>query len=293
MRKGLVQRFDRWRGRQSSANAYFIQLVLDEVVPLFEAAGYQRYEDYAGNNPQSVGASTIALQRRSGQLWPTVEIQFRADAPHFLGLYFSLLPELCYRHGTTPIPRLDANVVEGPYTFMLCKGGNKNYDCNFGYPWFSFMPRRRLQKEAGELARRIPWLLQTLDAGIPNDWLSQRRAAQVGKYARILFNWADGKNAEWVAVYVALDGGEYGSQAERDAIHRFTDELSRAIAASGTGVFDGDEFGKAECGLFMYGLNADRLFAVVEPLLRNWPPMQGGFAFKRYGASTGEVRIDF
>jgi len=79
---------------------------------------------------------------------------------------------------------------------MLCKGVKKNYDCNFGYQWFSFSPRMRLQKEAGELARRVPWLLQTLDAGIPDDWLSQRRTTQVGKYARILFNWADGKNAE-------------------------------------------------------------------------------------------------
>lgn len=194
VRKGLVQRFDRWRARQSPSNAYFIQLVLDEVVPLFEAAGYRRHEDYAGNNPQSVGANTIALQRRSGASWPTVEIQFPANDPHFLGLYFSTLPELCYRHGVTPIPRLDANVVEGPFAFILCKGGKKNYDCNFGYQWFSFSPRKRLQQEAGELARRVPWLLQTLDAGIPNDWLSQRPAAQVGKYARIVFNWTDGKN---------------------------------------------------------------------------------------------------
>ncbi len=260
---------------------------------MFEAAGYRRYEDYAGNNPQSVGASTIALQRRAGELWPTVEIQFRANDPHFLSLYFSMLPELCYRQGVTPIPRLDANVVEGPFTFMLCKGGKKDYDCNFGYQWYSFSPRKRLQNEVGELARRIPWLLQTLDAPIPNDWLSQRRPAQVGKYARILFNWADGNHAEWIAVYFALEGGIYGSPAERDAAHRFAGELSRVIAASGAGVFDGDEFGDSECGLFMYGLNADRLFAVVEPLLRNWPPMQGGFALKRYGAASGEVRIDF
>lgn len=196
MRKGLVQRFDRWRARQSPASAYFIQLVLDEVVPLFEAAGFQRHEDYAGNNPQSVGASTIALQRRSGALWPTVEIQFHANNPHFLGVYFSLLPELCYRQGVTPIPRQDANVVEGPFTFMLCKGGRKNYDCNFGYQWFSLTPRRRLRQETRELALRVPWLLQTLDAGIPNDWLAQPRPAQVGKYARILFNWADGKHAQ-------------------------------------------------------------------------------------------------
>jgi len=35
------------------------------------------------------------------------------------------------------------------------------------------------------LARRVPWLLQILDAGIPNNWLAQRAPAQVGKYARM------------------------------------------------------------------------------------------------------------
>lgn len=100
---------------------------------------------------------------------------------------------------------------------------------------------------------------------------------------------------EWIAVYFTLSGSEYGTQEEREAVHRFTDQLNRAINESGEGVFDGDEFGDGQGGLFMYGRDADRLFHVVEPLLRSWPPLRkGGYAIKRYGAPHDQQeRIDF
>lgn len=99
---------------------------------------------------------------------------------------------------------------------------------------------------------------------------------------------------EWIAVYLKLSDSEYGTQEERDSIHRFTDELSALIRESGIGVFDGDEFGNGEGGLFMYGPNADLLFNLVEPLLRSWKPLEGGYAIKRYGAPASQSeRIDF
>lgn len=100
---------------------------------------------------------------------------------------------------------------------------------------------------------------------------------------------------EWIAVYFTLSGNEYGTQEERDAVHRFTDELHRVINESGEGVFDGDEFGNGQGVLFMYGRDADSLFRVVEPLLRNWPPlMNSGYVIKRYGAPPErQERIDF
>lgn len=72
------------------------------------------------------------------------------------------------------------------------------------------------------------------------------------------------------------------------------DLFAEVILKSGAGVFDGDEFGNGECGLFMYGPNADRLFNVVEPLLRGWKPLEGGYAIKRYGTPAGQSeRIEF
>jgi len=99
---------------------------------------------------------------------------------------------------------------------------------------------------------------------------------------------------EWIAVYFNFSDSDYGTQAERDSIHRFTDILSAAIQQSGEGVFDGDEFGNGECGLFMYGPSADRLFCVIEPLLSGWEPLKGGYAIKRYGAPVEQrERIEF
>ena len=99
---------------------------------------------------------------------------------------------------------------------------------------------------------------------------------------------------EWIAVYLKVSNDEYSTEEERDSFHQFTDKLAEVILNSGAGVFDGDEFGNGECGLFMYGPNADRLFNVVEPLLRGWTPLAGGYAIKRYGAPAGQSeRIEF
>lgn len=102
------------------------------------------------------------------------------------------------------------------------------------------------------------------------------------------------RSDEWIAIYFKVSNDEYGTDEERDVIHHFTDILAEVILKSGAGVFDGDEFGNGECGLFMYGPNADRLFNVVEPLLRGWKPLRGGYAIKRYGAPVGQSeRVEF
>jgi hypothetical protein len=99
---------------------------------------------------------------------------------------------------------------------------------------------------------------------------------------------------ECVKLCVRLSDDEYGSAAERDAVHEFTDKLAAAIEEHHAGEFDGDEFGEGECMLFMYGPSADRLFDVIEPLLKGWEPLKGGYAIKRYGApGSHSVRIDF
>jgi len=97
-----------------------------------------------------------------------------------------------------------------------------------------------------------------------------------------------GSDMEWIAVYFLLKSGDFGSPSEHESIHQFSSQLEAAIVKSGRGVFDGDEFGDGMCGLFMYGRNADQLFAVVEPLLRTYPPATGGYAIKRYGEETSE-----
>ncbi len=98
---------------------------------------------------------------------------------------------------------------------------------------------------------------------------------------------------EWIAIHFKLLGGKLGTADERDRVHEFTDKLASIIEESRTGTFDGDEFGDGEGVLFMYGPDADRLFDVVNPLLKTWEPLRGGYAIKRYGKQEHSERIEF
>ena len=58
---------------------------------------------------------------------------------------------------------------------------------------------------------------------------------------------------------------------------------------------DGNEIGEGECTLFMYGPDADLLFAAIEPRLRASRMTKGGSVVKRHGdpddPHVREVRI--
>lgn len=99
-----------------------------------------------------------------------------------------------------------------------------------------------------------------------------------------------------VIVHLKLSDSTFGASDERDSIHELTARMEQRIADAGYGEFDGDEFGGGECTLYMYGADADRLFAAVERELRASPHARGGFVIKRYGAagdpSAREVRVD-
>jgi hypothetical protein len=94
-----------------------------------------------------------------------------------------------------------------------------------------------------------------------------------------------------IAAYFKLSAPNFGTIDEMNEIHTFAGKLAEAIEASGLGVYDGDEFGEGECGLFMYGPDADRLFEVVYPLLSSWEKMRGGQIIKRYGEPSRSETI--
>ena len=99
-----------------------------------------------------------------------------------------------------------------------------------------------------------------------------------------------------VLAYLRLSDGEFGGEGEIESIHELTDRLAEAIESAGVGEFDGDEFGDGECSLYMYGPDADALFASIEPILRNSSHATGGHVIKRYGDADDpeakEVRVD-
>lgn len=98
-----------------------------------------------------------------------------------------------------------------------------------------------------------------------------------------------------VIVHLKLTGDQFGSSRERDAVLALEDHLEKSILDGSAGEFDGDEFGDNKCVLFMYGPDADRLFTIIEPILKSTPLATGGYAIKRYGEASdpnaSEVRV--
>jgi hypothetical protein len=94
-----------------------------------------------------------------------------------------------------------------------------------------------------------------------------------------------------VIAHLPLLEGPFGSQREREVIASLADALCLAIDEHGAGEFDGEEFGGGRCVIYMYGPNADRLFEVVEPILKAVPMARGGFVTKRYGEARDASAI--
>ena len=79
----------------------------------------------------------------------------------------------------------------------------------------------------------------------------------------------------------------------------FEEKLEAAISAAGVGEYDGNELAAdgSDGTLFMYGPDADKLFAVVKPHLEKAPLLKNVVVTLRYGAvddeSAREVIVRF
>jgi len=98
-----------------------------------------------------------------------------------------------------------------------------------------------------------------------------------------------------VIVYLLLNDCQFGTSQKRESIFSLEERLERALGSASAGEFDGDEFGEGKCILYMYGPDAERLFVVIEPILKSSPAAAGGYAIKRFGQaadpSAKEVRV--
>lgn len=67
------------------------------------------------------------------------------------------------------------------------------------------------------------------------------------------------------------DGEWYGTEETRAEFRRFERTLDSALESAGAGEVDGHEIGNAEGVIWMYGPDADQLFAAIEPMLAQCP----------------------
>lgn len=90
------------------------------------------------------------------------------------------------------------------------------------------------------------------------------------------------------AVIVHFD---YGS-TDLSALCALEQQLEHAIDNAGVGEFDGNEVAVDGCdgSLYMYGPNADALFAAVRPILEQSDAIQNAVATVRYGPPGDDVR---
>jgi hypothetical protein len=82
--------------------------------------------------------------------------------------------------------------------------------------------------------------------------------------------------ADAQAVLVYLRGSGLPDELyENFDVATLEDQLEEAINSAGLGEFDGNEFGPEEIVLFMYGPNAEAIFAAIRPVLQSCPLCQG------------------
>lgn len=180
------KRFERWYKGLPKNTAYLVDQVLSRVVPEFERRDFVWHPDFAGGDATQIGANDIPLQRRRGEVWPTVQILFDKRRRPSFGMSFSALPSICKRwkkDAYIDIPREIALVFEGPVTFALCKGPNGT--CQYGYRWFSVFPRRCIDSEIERFLALLPEVFHLFDEGIPADWL-QRKFGHVTEHVLLV-----------------------------------------------------------------------------------------------------------
>ena len=106
---------------------------------------------------------------------------------------------------------------------------------------------------------------------------------------------SDPNTAPQEAVLVHLDGSGLPADVnEQYDLATLEDRLIEVLSHSSLGEFDGNEVGPAEATLFMYGPDAERLFAGIESTLRAYPLCQNARVIIRRGApgaAQREVRI--
>jgi len=110
-----------------------------------------------------------------------------------------------------------------------------------------------------------------------------------------LFSKLFGKKPNQEAVFVHLDNANLAEEVYEDYdLSTIEDQLIEILADRKLGIFDGNQVGKAGATLYLYGPDAERLFAGIEQTLREYPLCQGARVIIRRGgegAPDREVRL--
>lgn len=92
-------------------------------------------------------------------------------------------------------------------------------------------------------------------------------------------------------VIVALAGSGL-DQAVNDQhdLSTLEDQIIESLHGTGLGAFDGNEIGPAGCTLYLYGPDAEALYAKIGPVLRSHPLCQSATVTVRRGGPEAQQR---
>lgn len=99
----------------------------------------------------------------------------------------------------------------------------------------------------------------------------------------------NGDEEHAVIAHFRLGGDGFGDVDQRERIYEAEEAMEAATAEAGVGEVDGNEFGGGEAVVYAYGPDADALFKVLEPTLRNLPFRPAYVRLRRGG---NETRVD-
>lgn len=89
-----------------------------------------------------------------------------------------------------------------------------------------------------------------------------------------------------VLVVLKLSNRSLGTEKERLQFAALGEQLGEAIASAGVGEYDGDEVGSGDYTLFFAGADAEKLCAVLVPLLKRVPACRGARVIKQFGLAA-------
>jgi len=103
----------------------------------------------------------------------------------------------------------------------------------------------------------------------------------------------DQQTEQAVIAYLKLSDNDLGQPDERDSVHALGEQLERLIKEQQAGEYDGDEFGGGYAKLYMYGPDANKLFAAVIDAIKKHSFRRGSYVIRRFGKpGAKEERID-
>ncbi|GAB4556584.1 MAG: hypothetical protein Tsb007_15080 [Rhizobacter sp.] len=197
------KQFARWRKTLGPRTAMLVDQVFELLLPpLFE----QGFEWASTTREFGVladcRAGEIPLQRRLGEVWPTVIISFDHRKRSCFRIFFGVLPEVCQQlteQGLVAIPRHEAHVFNGPGHWTVVRGQRQSNDNEFGFCpshlsdlhrvdrllRLGLAPEGLLREEVVFAHECMAELLAASVSGMPREW-ETAPLGRVGRHMQLL-----------------------------------------------------------------------------------------------------------